>query len=311
MIRIRKPDLIAGGLLIASMAASAVMVQSLDHVRNGDIRQQVIYISSPKVLKRLSLGYEGLLADVYWTRVVQYFGEIRSHGGGEYKLLWPLLQITTQLDPHLIPAYEFGGTFLSAKPPDGAGLPEQATELVRYGIQNTPNDWHLYYDLAFIYYNLKDYSHSAEAFLRGSQLPGAHPFLKIMAAQMAQKGGDLDTARMMWTATYRTTHDDMIRANAAAHLRAIQAQEDVMALEELARVFHQRMGRFPDTFAEMIAAHMLASVPRDPMGQPYRLEPGGKVLVSDPDDLPFLEKGLPEGYVPPHVPRLRPAPADQ
>ena len=29
---------------------------------------------SPKAVKRLSLGYDGLLADIYWTRAVQYFG---------------------------------------------------------------------------------------------------------------------------------------------------------------------------------------------------------------------------------------------
>ncbi len=310
MIRSRKLDVVAGGLLVTAMALSTILVRTIDHAREGASLQAVLYISSPKLLKRLSLGYEGLLADIYWTRVVQYFGGVHRHGGGDYKLLWPLLKITTELDPHLVPAYEFGGTFLSAKPPDGAGSPELATELVLYGIQNNPRDWHLYYDLAFIYYNLKDYRNSAEAFLRGSQLPGAHPFLKIMAAQMAQKGGDLDTARMMWTVTYRTTHDDMIRANAAAHLRAIQAQEDVIALEQLAKVFQQRAGRFPDTFTEMISAHLLASLPLDPLGHAYRLEHGGKVVVSDPDDLPFLEKGLPEGYVPPHVPRLRPAPAN-
>ena len=38
------------------------------------VLQEMLYIPSPKIVKRLSLGYSGLLADVYWTRVVQYFG---------------------------------------------------------------------------------------------------------------------------------------------------------------------------------------------------------------------------------------------
>src|SRR5260370_42680589 len=106
--------------------------------------------------------------------------------GGEHSaLLEPLLNITTQLDPHLIPAYEFGGTFLSAKPPQGAGVPQKAVELVEYGIRNNPGDWHLYYDLGFIYYmDLKDYRGAANAFMRGSQGPHAHPFPRKLAAQM-------------------------------------------------------------------------------------------------------------------------------
>jgi len=134
-------------LLIACLTGSVMLLRRLDQVRTGATLEEVLYISSPKLLKRLSLGYDGLLADVYWTRTVQYYGGMHHTGGGNYALLEPLLNITTQLDPHLIPAYEFGGTFLSAKPPQGAGVPQKAVELVEYGIRNNPGDWHLYYDL--------------------------------------------------------------------------------------------------------------------------------------------------------------------
>jgi len=306
MIRANRTTAVASAVLALSLASSAFLVHTVDQLRDSTSPQEMLYVSSPKLLKRLSLGYEGLLADIYWTRVVQYFGGTHSRGGGTYKLLWPLLNITTQLDPHLIPAYEFGGTFLSAKPPDGAGAPDLAIELVKYGIQNNPGDWHLYYDLAFIYYDLRDYRHSADAFLKGSQIPGAHPFLKIMAAQMAEHGGDVATARMMWTATYQTTHDALIRANAAAHLRALQVNDDITILERVVERYRVQTGRFPESFSELEAARMLNGIPLDPMGKPYELEGGGKVVVSDPADLPFIEKGLPHGYVPSAVPRLVP-----
>lgn len=307
MIGSRRVTAIAGTVLVCSMASAALLLREVDQASPAATLQQMLYISSPKLLKRLSLGYEGLLADIYWTRTVQYFGGTHRQGGGTYKLLWPLLNITTQLDPHLIPAYEFGGTFLIAKQPEGAGDPGKAIELVQYGTQMNPNDWHLFYDLAFIYYDLKDYRHAADAFLRGSQLPNAHPFLKIMAAQMAQHGGDLKTSRMMWSATYQTTHDKMIQANAAAHLRAIQVDEDVLALEQLIETYRNRTGHFPQTFSEMVSFGFLRGVPVDPLGHPYRLETAGMVVVSNPDDLPFLDKGLPSGYVPSAVPKLSPA----
>jgi tetratricopeptide (TPR) repeat protein len=307
MIRSRQVTAIAGTVLMCSMVGAALLTRAVDHVRPTASVQEMLYVSSPKLLRRLCLGYDGLLADIYWTRTVQYFGGTHSRGGGTYKLLWPLLNITTQLDPHLIPAYEFGETFLVAKPPQGAGDAEKAIELARTGIQNNPDDWRMYYDLAFVYYDQKDYRDAAEAFLRGSQLPQTHPFLKIMAAQMAQHGGDLTTARMMWSATLQTGQDALIRANAAAHLRAIQVDEDVNALEPLIEKYRDRTGHLPATFSDMVSAGLIKGIPLDPMGHPYSLEAGGRVVVSVPEDLPFLDKGVPSGYVPHAAPRLYPA----
>jgi tetratricopeptide (TPR) repeat protein len=304
----RRVTEVAALLLLFSMAASVVLVRRVDQLRAGATLQEVLYVSSPKLLKRLSLGYDGLLADVYWTRAVQYYGGMHHDGGGDYALLAPLLNLTTQLDPHLIPAYEFGGTFLSAKPPAGAGTPKRAVELVEYGIRNNPDNWHLYYDLGFIYYmDMKDYRGAADAFQRGSQTPNAHPFLRILAAQMAEHGGDPQTARMLWSATYQTTHDDHVKANAAAHLRALQVDQDVTDLEKVVEVYHQRTGRLPASFLDMAAAGLLRGVPEDPLGKPYRLTPNGKVEVTDPDDLPFVQNGLPADYVDPVVPKILPA----
>src|SRR5260370_12949621 len=182
MIRSRQVTGAAAGLLLLCMAGSVVLVPQVDQVRTAATLQDVLYVSSPKLLNRLSLGYEGLLADVYWTRAVQYFGEKHHAGGGRYELLWPLLNITTQLDPHLIPAYAFGQTFLSARPPNGAGVPEKAIELVAYGIRNNPDDWHLYYDLGFIYFVLHDYPAAADPLLRGLRVSHTRPFFEIIAA---------------------------------------------------------------------------------------------------------------------------------
>jgi hypothetical protein len=302
-----KSAAVAVALLLLCGAGSVVLLQKVDRVRTGATLQEFLYISSPKMLKRLSLGYEGLLADVYWTRAVQYYGWMHHAGGGRYELLLPLLNITTQLDPHLTPAYEFGSTFLSAKPPNGAGLPEKAIELVEYGILNNPDDWHLYYDLGFIYHDRKDYRSAAEAFLRGSRVPNAHPFLKILAAQMAEHGGDPQTAEMLWSATYQTTNDKHIRSNAAAHLRALKAEKDVAELERIVQNYRERTGKLPASFAELASAGYLRGIPLDPVGNPYKLAPGGRVEVRDPDQLPFLEHGLPPGYQPPPVPKIAPA----
>ena len=101
---------------------------------------------------------------------------------------------------------------------------------------------------------------------------------------------------MLWSATYQTTHDNHVKANAAAHLRALQVDQDVAELEQVAESYRQRIGHWPASFGEMAAAGFLGGVPEDPLGKPYRLTADGKVVVTDPDDLPFVENGLPAGY---------------
>lgn len=307
----QRTTVISSVLLVTCLLGSRLLLHHLDHIRSRATLEEVLYVSSPKVLKRLSLGYDGLLADVYWTRTVQYYGNKHHTDAESYDLLAPLLEITTTLDPHLTVAYEFGASFLAPKPPNGAGMPDRAVQLVEYGIRNNPNDWQLYYELGFIYYmELKDYSKAEDAFIRGSRLPSTNPYLKVLAGQMAEHAGDIATARLMWKTAYQTTPDSSIRANATAHLRALQVDEDVIALEKLTTVYKQNMGHFPTSFSELQLAGMLAGTPLDPLGRPYKLVADGRIEVRDPDKLPFIEKGTPPGYKPPRVPKFLPSDYD-
>jgi tetratricopeptide (TPR) repeat protein len=307
MKRSQRIAMTTGATLALSLTLSAALLWRIDQIRSTATLDDALYVTSPKLLKRLSLGYDGLLADIYWTRAVQYYGAMHRDGGGEYKLLWPLLNLSAQLDPHFTRAYEFGGAFLAANPPNGAGLPDRAVELVEYGIRENPDNWHLYYNLGFIHYDLKNYPAAADAFLRGSKLPNAHPVLKMLAARMAEHGGDVETARMMWTTTYENSPDKDIRDNALLHLRALKVDHDVTELERRAAVYKDNFKVFPQSFSDMVVAGLIDGIPADPLGHEYKLEPGGKVVVSHPDDLPFIVKGLPAGYTPSDVLKIKSA----
>lgn len=296
----RRTTIFASVCLVFCFTASMLLLGSVDRLRPQATLDDVLFISSPKILKRASLGYDGLLADIYWTRAVQYFGSRHLVGMSSYNLLAPLLEITTYLDPHLVIAYEFGGNFLAPPPPNGAGQPERAIPLLEYGIRNNPNEWRLYYNLGFVYYmELKDYSHAADAFERGAHVPNAHPFMKILAAQMAQHAGDFQMARMLWTTTYETTQEEEIRANAAEHLRALKVDEDVTKLQAAVTRFGEKTGRLPSSIYELARAAGLQGLPLDPGGKPYKMDERGRILVQQPDDFPLATKGLPPGYRPP------------
>jgi len=285
--------------LVLALAGSILTLMKIDSVRGSQATlDEVLYITSGKTLQRMSLGYRGLLADIYWTRAVQYFGDKHIIEAVHYDLLDPLLNITTDLDPNLLVAYNYGAFFLSQKAPHGAGQPERAVALLEKGIRFNPDDWRLYFNLGFVeYMDRKDPKAAEEAFRRGAARPGAHPFLRIMAANMAQKASDVDTAAALWTELYQTTQDKSIRESAEQHLAALHVDHDIQELENRIAIFRQRNQRLPADWYDMVRAGLLRGVPADPTGAAYRLMPNGAVYVRNPDDFAFIEKGIPPGWV--------------
>jgi hypothetical protein len=285
-------------LLFAAVAGLQTRIDSESDslTRPGDD----LFLRSPSAIKTMSLGYESLLGDIYWTRTVQYYGARFATQGATFPLLWPLLDITTTLDPQMIIAYRFGAIFLSESGTGGAGRPDLAVELVKRGIRSNPNDWHLDMDLGFLYYwRLRDYQSSASAFLDGSNKPNGPPWMKVMAARVAQKGGSLDTARMIWSEIYESNKDPKIRQRALETLRGLKAEEDMQQLNQLADEYQKRLGRYPVSVSELRAAGLITAIPVDPDGYPYLFEPDGKAAL-DPRSSVVIPKEIKTPPTPSH-----------
>ncbi len=243
-------------------------------------REELIFLPSETMLSRLSGGYSGLLADIYWTRVVQYFGRHRLAHAKEYTLLGTLLDITTGLDPHLLIAYRFGSLFLAGKPPEGAGDPKRAIYLLERGIVANPDYWRLWEDLGFIYYwDMKDYAHAARAFLTGSERPGALPWMRVLAASVAAQGGEIQTSRILWSEIARSAGNDAIQHSAEIHLAALDAQEAMGKLDGLLASYKQKEGHEARSMQDLVAAGYLRGIPLDPSGEPFVVGAGGRAAL--------------------------------
>lgn len=250
-----------------------------------------LVLRSGKLLKMMSLEYAPLMADFYWTRVVQFYGNKHVRGDANLELLWPLLDITTTLDPNLLPAYRFGAIFLSQKAPTGAGRPDLAVQLIERGIKANPDFWRLYEDLGFVYYfDLKDYKKASEAFLEGSKQPGALVWMKVMAAKIAADGESYETSAFLWNDLYTTATDPKIKENAKLHLELLKAKEDCRQIDLLADQYEKRFGRRPKRVAELVQAGLLRGVPVDPRGYAYEFGDNGKAELNL--DSPLLEQQL-------------------
>ncbi|HEV2964457.1 MAG TPA: hypothetical protein VG649_21695 [Candidatus Angelobacter sp.] len=294
----RTSTIVAVAVLVLAFAGSLLALHQVDQVRGKQATlEEILYIPSGKTLKKMSLGYTGLLADIYWTRAVQYFGKKHQDEAMHYELLGPLLDITTDLDPHLIIAYEFGSIFLSQSPPAGAGQPDKAVALVEKGIRANPDRWRFYFTLGYIhYFDRKDYKAAREAFQTGSEKPGAYFWMKVMAAEMAHRAGESSLAEEIWARLLESSQDEMVKDNARQHLAALQVEKEIDEINQRIAIFRQKTGQQPSSWLNLIRAGLLRGIPIDTLHNPLKLMPDGTIQVADPDKYQFLTKGLPPGY---------------
>jgi tetratricopeptide (TPR) repeat protein len=283
-------------MLLLVLPAGFAGIWRLQHVidaQRASLSQERddVLLRSRKLVKLMSLEYAPLLADIYWTRAVQYYGNKHLRGQANLELLWPLLDITTTLDPNLLISYRFGAMFLSQAAPGGAGRPDLAVQLIQRGIKENPEYWRLYEDLGFIYYfDLKDYQKASDAFLEGSKNPNAKLWMKVMAAKIAAEGESLATSTFLWKDIYDSTPDPTIKKTALLHLQLLRVREDCKQLDALGDEYAKRYGTRPARMREMVQAGLLDAIPVDPLGFAYVFGEDGKAELNL--DSPLLEQQL-------------------
>jgi hypothetical protein len=269
-------------VVVLGMAGVWKLQETIDRERLAIYEERDdLLLRSPRLVNKLSLEYQPLVAALYWTRAVQYYGVKHHDNDMRLQLLWPLLDIATTLDPKLIVAYRFGSTFLSDSPPRGAGRPDLAVLLLEKGLKANPDQWRLYQDLGNVeYFDAKNYSKAAEAFIEGSKNPGAPIWMKSMAAKIAAEGETPDISYALWLDVYETATEPTVKKNAESHLRLLKAEIDCRELDKMADEYGKRNGRRPAQMNELITAGLLKGVPADAEGFPYVFGPDGKAALN-------------------------------
>jgi hypothetical protein len=256
----------------------------------------LMWFQAGPAIKRLSLGFDALLADIYWIRAVVYFGRQRLSVDADknYDLLYPLLELVTTLDPRFTIAYRFGAVFLSESPPDGPGRPDLAVRLLQRGVAVSPDRWEYLHAIGFVHYwSHRDYATAADWIERASRIDGAPLWLKSTAALMRQEAGDRESARILWLQLADSADDDSLKRLAGVRIAQFDAMDALDILNEAIWRYEARAGRPARSWDELITAGVIRRVPVDPAGVPYVLDPINEdVRLSEKSPLWPLPVGL-------------------
>ena len=270
---------VAGAIAAFGLAVACQIVRDRVYPPSTAQTQRMLYLQSPSAVSRLVLGFDSLAADVYWIRAIQHYGGDRLRATEtyqKYELLYPLLDITTTLDPQFNIAYRFGAIFLSEPYPGGAGRPDLAVALLRKGIAARPTKWEYYHDIAFIHYwSLGDYQAAADWFRRGAEQPNAPEWLLPVAASMLAEGKDRASARYIWTQLLQA-EEEWVRK------RAERGLVQLRALDEIDQI-HKRLALAQPAppFSRDTLVRVFGGVVVDPSGTPYEIDPvSGAVTVA-------------------------------
>jgi len=279
------------GVLAVVLLAGAVQLQA-ERERlypAPDADEAAMYLQSGTAVRRLTGAYAALAADLYWIRAIQYYGSTKRRLQGalspepppmlasptsdEFQLLYPMLDVTTTLDPAFTIAYRFGAVFLAEAYPGGPGRPDLAIALLEKGTRAQPDKWEYMQDIGFVHYwYVHDYVAASRWFEKASQVNGAPWWLRSLAATTLAQGGARQSSRTMWEAIRQSAEVDWLRQDAERRLLQLRALDEIDELQRRVDQFARQSGAPPRDFNALVQARALAGVPLDPTRTPYAIE---------------------------------------
>lgn len=239
-------------------------------------------------LKGYSLGFEGLIADWYWMKSLQYVGDkiLKSNQPISLdnlkplnpRLLYPYLDNATTLDPHFIEAYSYGAIVLPAIDQT------QAVKIAEKGIAENPNQWRLYHQLGYIYWTLKNYEKAAEVYEQGAKIQNAPDWMKLMSVRMKAEGGSRETARAVYRQMFEQAGDEQIKETAALRLLQLNSFDEQDIIRQGLQNFQEQNNRCADNWKELFPFLRLQKLPD---GKNLRFAPA-TLAPLDPTDVPYF-----------------------
>lgn len=283
--------------LIAFYAASYnALLQQRSNAGSTEQRTSGIWNLPPMALRALAGEFKGLVADYLTLEAGARLGsELVRTPEGSYRTVkkqydWPAIHqifVASQvLDPSFAQTYMLAQGWL---PWDANMLPE-IQKILRIAANNRPWDWQPLHSMGFnAYYFLNQPGTAGKLFLEAAKTPNAPPFLPILGARLAQKGGETETAIIIMKSMLADKNPE--EPGYADMVDRLRALEGVRVIERAANNYEKNNGRRPSSLTELTASGLLAALPPNPYNLDYCMDTAGAIYFDRPDCLTSVPAG--------------------
>ncbi|HTO05828.1 MAG TPA: hypothetical protein VMR86_02125 [Myxococcota bacterium] len=218
----------------------------------------------------LSLGFERLVADLFWIRTVNYVGDEVASAAH-----WPaaerLANLVTDTDPHFDSAYVVMASVLNGLKHD----PDAAIRLLEKGAA-VSKYWRIDFLLGFQYFMEKgDYVRGAECLQRAIDLGGPQ-YLQFLVTRLYANAGDPDTAMQFIALRLKSEETPEVRAQLEKRLSDLWINRDLALIDAAIEAYKAKLHRDPADVRALVTAGLLPKLPRDPEGGEYAIFSDGK-----------------------------------
>jgi hypothetical protein len=209
-----------GALAVAICAAAMVMIQvthlkiiSLTAPENEE--QSRPLLPRAELLKFFSLGYNQLLADLWWLNFIQYYGDTKLRLKDKYAYAYNYLDLITQVDPKFTQPYWFAAFAVGSE----QKRPDLAARLIERGVRANPDNWYLPFIAGINQYLFAGNDVAAARYYRmAAKFPQAPNWLGRQAVILEAKVPSLIKQTNIWASIYISSPDPLVKAEAKKKL---------------------------------------------------------------------------------------------
>ena len=278
-----------GTVLLCFYAASySALLQHRSNTKQSEHSRSGVWNLPPAALLALAGEFKGLMADYLTVEAGAQLGaELvrKPQGGFRYvnkQYDWPgihrLFVASQTLDPAFAQTYKLAQGWL----PWDAHMVAETQEILWIADTNRSWDWDPLYSMGFnSYFFLKQPGEAGRIFLEAAKKTTAPPFLAIIGARFAQKGGETQTAIGIMKSMLADKNPE--EPGYTDMVDRLHALEGVLVIEQAAHSYEKAMGRKPSSLAELTTSGQLAALPPNPYNLAYCMDTAGTIYFDKPD----------------------------
>ncbi|MRR54790.1 MAG: hypothetical protein EG822_09805 [Deltaproteobacteria bacterium] len=269
----------AFSFILSAVSYLVLIVPFSQYLASRPLVEKLGYVPTTTVVKAASADQKELVGALLVMKVLMYFGGLVDKEQNElpippdYPAMSRMIHGAVQLDPYNMDAYYFGQAILVWD----VGKVELANELLDYGMRYRTWDWYLPYFAGFNHaFFLKDYAGAARYYEQAGKLSGSDLF-KNLAGRYLQESGKTDMALAYLYAMEKGEKNPAVKKSFRTRIIAFQ---EVRHIEIARDRYRQKVGRLPASLEVLIKEGYLRSLPVDPYGGHFYLEPDGRVATT-------------------------------